>query len=50
MESAAEVGAAVGLVSAGAAGVSFGCVVTALAPYAQLLPTALLILRAGLKK
>lgn len=44
MESAAELGAAVGLELTCAACLSFCCILTALAPNTQLIPTALLIL------
>lgn len=50
MESAAELGAAVSLVLTCAACLSFGCILTALAPNTQLVPTALLILRTWLRE
>lgn len=50
MKRTAEVGAAVALVLAGAAGLSFRCVWTALAPYTQLFTAALLVLSARLKE
>lgn len=50
MESTAEVWAAVCLVLASAASLSFRCILTALTPYTQLFTTALLILSTGLKE